>query len=181
MDIIRKIQKEKYEQFLKAEEAKQKQLENNKQEILNKLCEENEKIKYEEKHQVEIVLCLLEKNIQDIIIYKNIDIARLDMLISNFTTILSEHNILLIQYKLETVQELVSKFVSTVTDKKIQFNITELSTYEKRVISMLSTKLESILTLAKMNTDLIGIQIMDTSNDEKLARELAEEFGTLYM
>jgi predicted membrane chloride channel (bestrophin family) len=182
MDYI-SIQKERYQRHLEAELAKQKIIEENKQAILKKL--EEEKLAQERKEKEEhFSLFIIIKKLDDILndIAKCKDIIQMNMFIASFKFTLEQNiTLFIVKDKIDQVQSYVIKMIGLITEINFSYQYPKLSAYEKRVIDNLEPKMKEILLLVNMDSSIVSIQTMDTSNDEQLAKQLAQKFKNFYI
>jgi len=190
----RQLLAQRYQNEQKLEEQRQEQrrVEQAKvdariQDILQKMKTDEEKrleLEHKENVQVEIALTRLSKTIQDIanMNSKNIDIIRLDMFLSTFENLIKESiRLIIVKEKLPDLQILVGKLMFVITEKNIKFTSTKISVYEAHIIAWLPTRVEKLCALVSMEASSISVETMNIDDDERLARELAEQFGTLGM
>jgi hypothetical protein len=177
------IQQQRHQKYLEAENAKQQVIEQNAKAILKKLEEEKlklERIEREEQFDLSIASNTLEKILQDISKCK--DIIQLNLYISTFKYTLEKSlTIFVITDKLDVIYSLVIKMFGLITEGNIGYQYHKLSDYEKKIINNLKPKIMEILSIVKMEDLTVDIQTMDTSNDEVIARQLAQQFNTLYI
>ena len=164
MTTLQELKKLREQKYLQHKQEQEKEKEKARFEIEAKMLKE-----FEVEQEYESLLDRLEATIIEI--QNSKDINEIDFYVSSFKTIIETNTKFVECFKQDIANKVLDLVTCVNNNKDSKFDITQKCDTAQNIVN----NVKAIMDLVQLDKESIGVEVMDTSGDEELAKKLSLE------